>query len=86
RAVIENTTATLETLDADADLSPVMQVEMLSAAWEVADMGDKRMLLKCALGKRGITVRPAARQGDRTPILERLEFDWLSKKKVADKK
>lgn len=46
-------------------------------------MADKRMLLKCALGEKGITVRSAARQGDHTPILERLEFDWLSKRDVA---
>ncbi|MFE9935226.1 recombinase family protein [Streptomyces hirsutus] len=80
RAVIESTAAILEGLDAEADLSPLTQVDTLREAWEAADMADKRMLLKCALGKQGITVRPAARQGDHTPILERLEFDWLSKK------
>lgn len=79
RAVIESTTATLEALDAEADLSPLTQVDTLREAWEAADMADKRMLLKCALGRKGITVMPAARQGDHTPILERLEFDWLSK-------
>ncbi|WP_329161283.1 recombinase family protein [Streptomyces sp. NBC_01717] len=83
RAVIESTTATLEALDAEADLSPRMQVETMREAWEAAGMADKRMLLKCALGKKGITVKPAARQGDHTPILERLEFDWLSRKDVT---
>ncbi|MFJ6483277.1 recombinase family protein [Streptomyces sp. NPDC091682] len=86
RAVIESTTATLEALDAEADLSPLTQVDTLREAWEAADMADKRMLLKCALGKKGITVKPAARQGDHTPILERLEFDWLSKKDTTTEK
>ncbi|MGW3400551.1 recombinase family protein [Streptomyces zhihengii] len=86
RTVIESTTATLEALDAEADLSPLTQVATLRDAWEAADMADKRMLLKCALGEKGITVKPAARQGDHTPILERLEFDWLSKKDTTIKK
>ncbi|MFB7912526.1 recombinase family protein [Streptomyces sp. NPDC056061] len=86
RTVIESTTATLEALDAEADLSPLTQVATLREAWEAADMADKRMLLKCALGKKGITVKPAARQGDHTPILERLEFDWLLKKDTTTKK
>jgi len=83
RAVIEGTTAVLEALDAEVDLTPLMQIENLRNAWEGADMADKRMLLKCALGKKGITVEPATRQGDHTPILDRLEFDWLSKKDTA---
>ncbi|MET9897503.1 recombinase family protein [Streptomyces sp. NPDC006446] len=82
RAVIESMTATLDALDAEAALSPVT-IDSLREAWEAADMADKRMLLKCVLGKKGITVRPAARQGDHTPILERLEFDWLSQKDFA---
>ncbi|MEW1633754.1 recombinase family protein [Streptomyces sp. NPDC093801] len=80
RAVIEGSAAILEALDAEADLSPLTRFDTLREAWEAADMVDKRMLLKCALGKKGITVKAAARQGDHTPILERLEFDWLSKK------
>ncbi|MBW8481532.1 recombinase family protein [Actinomadura parmotrematis] len=78
RAVIASAAANLEALDARADLSQLTRVPVLQDAWEAADTVDKRMLLKCALGERGVTVRPAARQGDRTPILERLEFDWLS--------
>lgn len=77
RAVIENATVMLESLASEGDLLSVLQPDALKEAWEGADMVDKRMLLKCALGAEGITVRPAARQGDPTPILERLEFDWL---------
>ncbi|MEU9366956.1 recombinase family protein [Streptomyces avermitilis] len=83
RAVMESTTAALAALDAEADLTPLMQVEKLREAWEEADMGDKRMLLKCALGRRGVTVSPAARRGDRTPVRQRLEFDWVSKDDMA---
>ncbi|MEN8653598.1 recombinase family protein [Streptomyces sp. 21So2-11] len=85
RAAIESISATLEALDTEADLSPLTQVDTLREAWEAADMADKRMLLKCALGKKGITVKPAARQGDHTPILERIEFDWLSKDTTTKK-
>jgi site-specific DNA recombinase len=83
RAFIESTTATLDALDAEADTTSLMQIENLREAWEGADMTDRRMLLKCALGKNGVTVSPAARQGDHTPILKRLSFDWLSKRDVA---
>ncbi|MFE9876369.1 recombinase family protein [Streptomyces sp. NPDC005784] len=82
RTVIESMTATLDGLDAEAALSPVT-IESLREAWKTADMADRRMLRKCALGDKGVTVRPATRQGDHTPILERLEFDWLSQKDLA---
>ncbi|MFF1421804.1 recombinase family protein [Streptomyces sp. NPDC058280] len=84
RTVIESTTATLEALDSEADLTPLTQIENLREAWEEADMIDKRMLLQCALGTKGVMVKPAARQGDHSPILGRLEFDWLSKADVTD--
>ncbi|MFJ9939051.1 recombinase family protein [Streptomyces erythrochromogenes] len=79
RLVIEEMAAALEGMDAEADLAAGMQLEHLQRAWEEAEMADRRRLLKCALGEKGITVKPAVRQGDPTPILERVEFDWLSK-------
>jgi DNA invertase Pin-like site-specific DNA recombinase len=78
RTFIESATAALEALHAGADLAPLLQIEKLREAWEAADTAHKRRLLQCALGEKGITVGPAARQGDHTPILERLEFDWIS--------
>lgn len=83
RAVIESSTATLEALHVQADRIPVLQAESLRAAWEGACMADRRMLLKCSLGEKGVTVKPAARQGDHTPILERLDFDWVSSRDVT---
>ncbi|MFI7299801.1 recombinase family protein [Streptomyces sp. NPDC050121] len=83
RAVIETTTAALEALEVEAEASSHLRFDMLKEAWEAADTVDRRMLLKIALGGRGIMVTPAARQGDPTPILERLEFDWLSKKEAT---
>jgi DNA invertase Pin-like site-specific DNA recombinase len=77
RAVIDDATALLEAVTAESGLSDVPQPETLREAWEGASTVDKRMLLKCALRPGGITVLPAARQGDPTPILERLEFYWL---------
>lgn len=83
RAVIESSTATLATLDAQADRIPVLQAEGLRVAWVGADMAARRMLLQSSLGEKGITVKPAARQGDHTPILERLEFDWVSSREMT---
>ncbi|WP_069763410.1 recombinase family protein [Streptomyces sp. LUP47B] len=77
RAVIESASSTLEAVGAESGLSYVPQPDALKEAWGRADMVDKRMLLKCALGGTGITVMPAARQGDPSPILDRLVFDWL---------
>ncbi|MGW0929540.1 recombinase family protein [Streptomyces sp. NPDC002644] len=62
----------------DADLSPLMEIEALTEAWEDADIAKRRLLLKAALGKNGIIVAPAKRQGDPTPIEDRLTFDWIS--------
>ncbi|MFC7910639.1 recombinase family protein [Streptomyces nigra] len=76
--LIEDLTATLEALNTEAGLLTRARADALREAWQAAGMADRRMLLRCALGENGIMVRPAARQGDPTPILERLEFDWLS--------
>ena len=76
--LIEDITATLEALNTEAGLLTPARADALREAWQAAGMADRRMLLRCALGENGIMVRPAARQGDPTPILERLEFDWLS--------
>ncbi|MBP5907938.1 hypothetical protein F3K40_22405 [Streptomyces sp. LBUM 1478] len=77
RTFIGSMTAALEALDIGADLAPLLHIEKLREAWEVADTAHRRRLLQCALGEKGITVGPAARRGDHTPILERLEFDWI---------
>jgi hypothetical protein len=79
RATIEELSATLGGLDVETDLSPLMDTEILREAWEDATVADRRMLLKCALGKGGVKILPAAHQGDKTPIDRRLVFDWVSK-------
>jgi DNA invertase Pin-like site-specific DNA recombinase len=79
RATIEELSATLGGLDVETDLSPLMDTEILREAWEDATVADRRMLLKCALGKEGVKILPAAHQGDKTPIDRRLVFDWVSK-------
>lgn len=78
RATMETMTATLEALDKSTDLTPLLNPDALREAWEDATIADRRMLLMCALGKKGVTLSPAARQGDRSPIIERLSFDWIS--------
>ncbi|WP_326792060.1 recombinase family protein [Streptomyces sp. NBC_00841] len=79
RSAIEGLSATLSGLDVETDLTPLMDTELLREAWEDATMADRRMLLKCALGKEGVKILPAAHQGDKTPIERRLVFDWVSR-------
>lgn len=79
RATIETMTATLDSLDGETDYSVFSDGETLREAWGDADIPTRRMLLQCAVGKKGVIILPAARQGDHTPILDRLVFDWISK-------
>jgi site-specific DNA recombinase len=58
-----------------ADLTPLLDGVLLEDAWHGANFGDRRMLLRCAL--RYVTLVPAKGQGDRTPIVERLQFEWV---------
>jgi DNA invertase Pin-like site-specific DNA recombinase len=78
RETIEAMSATLETLDADTDYTVFSDGDGMREAWEDATIADRRMLLRCALGKRGVVIKPAARQGDQSPIIDRLEFDWVA--------
>lgn len=77
-ATIEAMSAQLATLDGSADLGPLMDGDTLREAWndDETTTATQRMLLKCAVNS--ITVMPAARQGDQSPIEKRLEFDWVS--------
>lgn len=74
-ATISTMSAKLEEMTS-ADLSPLMDADTLREAWRVAEVADRRMLLKCAL--KSVTVKPAARRGDHTPIEERLDPDWVT--------
>lgn len=75
---IQVMTHSLEELDHGQDYSVFSDGETLRETWLETDIPTRRMLLKCALGNKGVMVIPAKRQGDPTPILDRLEFDWLS--------
>ncbi|AUG87323.1 integrase [Streptomyces phage Rowa] len=75
---IQNMTQQLEELDHGQDYSVFSDGETLRETWMETDVPTRRMLLRCALGKKGVIVLPAKRQGDPTPIEDRLIFDWLS--------
>ncbi|MGW7270825.1 recombinase family protein [Streptomyces sp. NPDC054864] len=65
-----------EELARDSDLSALMSdPETLREVWESSPLDERRELIRCAL--RRVTLAPAARQGDRTPILKRLTPDWV---------
>lgn len=70
----------LANLSVEADLSPLMDPEALTALWVNAGIGGQRALLASTLGPRGITLTPAKYRGDRTPILDRLVVDWRDAK------
>ncbi|MET8880570.1 recombinase family protein [Streptomyces rubiginosohelvolus] len=75
---IQQMTHALEELDQGQDYSVFQDGETLREAWVDADIATRRMLLQCALGRKGVIILPAKRQGDPTPIMDRLVFDWLS--------
>ncbi|MEV7523773.1 recombinase family protein [Streptomyces sp. NPDC091371] len=67
--------AELTELHRQSDLTPLLDGQLLGEAWEDAPLADQRMLLRCALKK--VTLLPASGQGDRTPMLDRINFDWV---------
>ncbi|MEU9560365.1 recombinase family protein [Streptomyces fumanus] len=75
---IQNVTAQLEEFDQGQDYSVFQDGETLRESWLDADIQTRRMLLRCTLGKKGVIIIPATHQGDKTPIEDRLIFDWLS--------
>ncbi|MFJ4701970.1 recombinase family protein [Streptomyces sp. NPDC088768] len=77
-ATISVLTDRLAALNGERDVTPLLDADLLREAWEGADIPTRRMLLRCTLGPKGIVILPAARPGDPTPMIERLQFDWLS--------
>ncbi|BDM70628.1 hypothetical protein HEK616_41150 [Streptomyces nigrescens] len=74
--------AELNELRRQSDLTPLLDGELLAEAWQAAELADKRMLLRCAIN--GLKLTPSTGQGDRRPIGDRLEFDWVSGSGVAE--
>ncbi|MGV9659160.1 recombinase family protein [Streptomyces koyangensis] len=74
---IRNTTEQLEVMDRGQDYSVFQDGETLEEAWMEADIPTRRMLLQCTLGKNGVIIIPANGQGDKTPMMDRLVFDWV---------
>jgi len=57
-----------------ADISPLMDAEVLRAAWESAPLARRRMLLSLAVDS--VVLRPAKRRGEPWNP-ERVEVIWL---------
>lgn len=75
-AQIDAHKAELATLSVEADLSPLMDPEALTALWNGAGIGGQRALLKATLTEKGIVLAAPRYRGDRTPILDRLTVHW----------
>lgn len=74
-AQIEVIRAEASALERHADLTPLLDGELLAEAWRVAELVDKRMLLRCAIEE--LTLLPSTGQGDRRPMHERLRVRWV---------
>ncbi|MFJ9521066.1 recombinase family protein [Kitasatospora sp. NPDC101801] len=68
-------TGQLSALSGEDDLAPLGDGETLAELWAGQDIDGRRALLQAALGH--LTVRPAARPGDRTPIADRVVVTWI---------
>lgn len=76
-AAIDSLEAEAKELAGQADLTLFFSDgDALAAAWQEASLSDRRMLLGCVL--KSLTIRPARFQGDHTPILDRLQVDWVA--------
>ncbi len=75
-AQIDAHKAELATLSVEADLSPLMDPEAVTALWNGAGIGGQRALLKASLTEKGIVLAAPRYRGDRTPILDRLTVHW----------
>jgi hypothetical protein len=81
RAAVANQIAALKAelteLSRGADLTPLRSAEMLAALWDGEGIDGRRALLRAAV--RSVRMVPAARVGDKTPVIERLMPEWLDK-------
>lgn len=73
--------AELAELSKEADLSPLMDPEALTAIWNSEGIEGRRALLAAAV--KSVTITPAKYRGDRTPILDRLVVEWRDEKDPA---
>ncbi|KIX78510.1 hypothetical protein SF12_08655 [Streptomyces sp. MBRL 601] len=64
----------LAELSKEADLSPLMDAEALTALWRSEGIEGRRALLKAAV--KSVTMAPAKYRGDKTPIIDRLIVTW----------
>ncbi|WP_406466735.1 recombinase family protein [Streptomyces sp. NBC_01594] len=81
-AQIDSLKTELAELSRGSDLSPLMEPEYLSALWANEEIGGQRALLKAAL--ESVTLLPARKRGDRTPIGKRLTPVWRDSDTVPD--
>ena len=63
-------------LSHDADLSPLLEPEDLAEAWGAADLPTRRLLL--SLTVRRLDAVPARYRGDRTPVADRIQPEWIT--------
>lgn len=73
---IEDLKRVVSSLGANADVSALVDIDQLRAAWSDADLTLKRVLLR-ATWPQGIRLKPATRRGDPTPIRDRLKVVGL---------
>ncbi|MFF5713122.1 recombinase family protein [Streptomyces sp. NPDC012756] len=73
---VSSLTAELNELKRQSDLTPLLDGVLLAEAWHAAPLNDKRMLLRCAIEELILT--SSSGQGDRRPVVDRLEVTWVS--------
>jgi DNA invertase Pin-like site-specific DNA recombinase len=80
KAALDGQLATLRAevaeLSHDADLTPLLEPEELSEAWEAVNLATRRLLL--SITARRLEAVPAKHRGDRTPVADRIRLEWIT--------
>ncbi|MEU6295756.1 recombinase family protein [Streptomyces erythrochromogenes] len=74
---ISNMKAELNELSRNADLTTLVNPELLALLWKKAGPTGQRALLRATIRKMVLT--PPKGRGDRTPLSERMDIDWIDK-------
>lgn len=77
QATVDTIKAAVREVEPSSSYGVLLDGAELAEAWEAEkDIGRRRTLLAAAVNR--VTLKPAKRRGDTSPVRDRLEFDWVT--------